>query len=44
MLTTLTTDQTAQRGIELLNELLASKSAVDGVPRSPRRNRSEGRL
>lgn len=35
MLTTLTTDQTAQRGIELLNELLASKSAVDGVPRSP---------
>ncbi|MBG6083103.1 hypothetical protein [Rubrivivax gelatinosus] len=31
----LTTDQAAQRGIELLNELLAAKSAGDGVPRSP---------
>lgn len=29
------TDQAAQRGIELLNELLAARSAIDGVPRSP---------
>lgn len=35
MPTHLTTDQAAQRGIELLNELLAAKSAGDGVPRSP---------
>ena len=31
----MSTDQAAERGIELLNELLAFKSAADGVPRSP---------
>lgn len=30
----MTTDLAAQRGIELLNELLAMKSMQDGVPRS----------
>ncbi len=30
----MTTDIAAQRGIELLNELLSMKSAHDGVPRS----------
>lgn len=35
MPTHMTTDQAAQRGIELLNELIATKSAGDGVPRSP---------
>ena len=35
MTTRMTTDQAAQRGIELLNDLLATKSAADGVPRSP---------
>lgn len=35
MPTSMNTDQAAQRGIELLNELLAARSDVDGVPRSP---------
>lgn len=35
MTTPMTTDQAAQRGIQLLNELLAAKSDADGVPRSP---------
>lgn len=35
MTTPMTTDLAAQRGIELLNELLAMKSKQDGVPRSP---------
>lgn len=35
MATNMTTDQAVQRGIELLNELMATKSISDGVPRSP---------
>jgi hypothetical protein len=31
----MTTNQSVERGLELLSELLAMKSKVDGVPRSP---------
>lgn len=34
MSNSLTTDQAAARGLELLNELIAFKSREDGVPRS----------